>query len=66
MELENIMLSKPGSERQRSHMFSHRWDINPTTYICIITHTHMYIQNISKSLRTRDEERREKERNDKE
>jgi hypothetical protein len=29
MQLEDIMLSKPGSERQRPHVFSHMWKTDP-------------------------------------
>jgi hypothetical protein len=29
IELKDIMLNKPGSERQRPHAFSHMWKIDP-------------------------------------
>jgi hypothetical protein len=29
MQWEDIMLSKPGSERQRLHVFSHMWKTDP-------------------------------------
>jgi hypothetical protein len=29
MQLDDIMISKPGSERQRPHVFSHTWKIDP-------------------------------------
>jgi hypothetical protein len=45
MELEITMLSevKSGSERQRSHVFSHMWKVDTNTNASIILYTYRYI-----------------------
>jgi hypothetical protein len=42
MQLEDIMLSKPGSERQRPLVFSHTWKTVPKgKHICKNKHDHI-------------------------
>jgi hypothetical protein len=44
MQLEDNMLSKAGSERQRSHVFSHMWKTDPKDKT--------YTQNQTRSYKT--------------
>jgi hypothetical protein len=56
----HFMLSKPGSERQRSHAFSHMWKIDLIQIQALsYTHTHIYIY-VSKSGTVRGDDGREK------
>jgi hypothetical protein len=69
IELENIMLSKPGFKRQSSHVFPHMWKIDPNTNTNLIihthTHTHMHIWHVCKSGMVRGDEGEKEEMNDK-
>jgi hypothetical protein len=45
---DDVKQSKPGSERQRWHVFSHMWKIDPKDkhiqkYKCVCIYTYIYI-----------------------
>jgi hypothetical protein len=53
-----VKWSKPGSERQRSPVFSHTWKTDSNT--SIIIYTHIYTEHLSKKVELLEETKDEK------